>query len=102
MESAMGKNFNRARGDAAGVDRQHDHGRLAPGNDRTLSGLPPTKTHDLREISHGAVLIGPFEGSRWRGGCGESYGISMGASPSRGGLAAEQASVEKRRFVEVA
>ena len=71
-------------------------------NDRTLSGLPPTTTHDLREISHGAVLIGPFEGSRWRGGCGESYGISMGASPSRGGLAAEQASVEKRRFVEVA
>ena len=71
-------------------------------DDRTLSGLPPTTTHDLREISHGAVLIGPFEGSRWRGGCGESYGISMGASPSRGGLAAEQASVEKRRFVEVA
>jgi hypothetical protein len=22
-------------------------------------------------LSHGAVLIGPFEGSRWRGGCGE-------------------------------
>jgi hypothetical protein len=22
-------------------------------------------------VSRGAVLIGPFEGSRWRGGCGE-------------------------------
>jgi hypothetical protein len=35
-------------------------------NDRTLSGLPRPRRTDLRKISLGAVLIGPFEGSRWR------------------------------------
>ena len=30
-------------------------------------------------LSFGAVLIGPFEGSRWRGGCGESLWDLNGA-----------------------
>jgi hypothetical protein len=44
-------------------------------DDRTLSGLPRPRHTDLREISLGAVLIGPFEGSRWRGGCGGTMGF---------------------------
>ena len=40
-------------------------------NVRTLSGLPRSIRQELRGIFLGAVLIGPFEGSRWRGGCGE-------------------------------
>jgi hypothetical protein len=38
--------------------------RLVTKNDRTLSGLPRMKLA-LPDISFRAVLIGPFEGSRW-------------------------------------
>jgi hypothetical protein len=59
-------------------------------NARTLSGLP-RQGSGMSQILGVAVLIGPFEGSRWRGGCGgimgfqweaEAQGTSQDASPA--------------------
>ena len=43
--------------------------RLVPRNVRILSGLPRTRGWVAAWDLVGAVVIGPFEGSRWRGGC---------------------------------
>src|SRR5271170_28676 len=53
-------------------------------NDRTLSGLPRWDARRSVRIFFGAVLIGPFEGSRWRGGCGRAMGFGWVGSASAG------------------